>query len=99
MIFINLYSCSWYIYTKDFSHLKTDKRDIFEIFMRFKSVMQHYVCSYSCYLDTDLVIHGPFGIEASCASTEPENNLRVNLIVKSNIGFLLEFVLYSNELS
>ena len=36
-----------------------------------------------------------FGIP--CASTEPENDLRVKLIVDSNIGFLLEFNRYSSE--
>ena len=43
-------------------------------------------------------MHGSVGIEACGASTEPENNSRVKMIVEIKIDFLLEFGHYSSEL-
>ena len=67
--------------------------------VRFKSSMQYYVCSYAHCLGTDLYRHESVIIEACCAITELDNNLRVKLIFDSRIGFLLGFGWYSIELS
>ena len=40
-------------------------------------------------------VEAPFGVPG--AITEPNNELRVKLIVESEIGFLLEFNWYSSD--